>query len=254
MKYRFVAMLDILGFKELLRQRGLDIIHQLMNDLFNSTRTGTNRDYQAIINGVRHVHPAVRLNYFIFSDTILIWKDYQEVKNNSERINSKEIVKFQGNCELFREFNHGISRVLENALLRRIPLRGGIAFGKSIIRIDTNGNNHEIIGQPIVDAYLLGEAQDWVGVAFHSSCLPFIEQDCDSTVKKYEQIPYHKKRLKTISNGRETKYSLEWGGQQKVKEILKEIFAELKEANKSEDILNKYRRTIDFCNNHEVII
>jgi hypothetical protein len=245
-KYRFVAMMDILGFKELLEQKGLDIIHQLMKDLFNSTRTGTNRDYQAIINGVKYLHPAVRLNYFIFSDTILIWKDYQEVKNNNKNIQKK--------CELFREFNHGISRVLENALLRRIPLRGGIAFGKSIIKIDTNGNNHEIIGQPIVDAYLLGEAQDWVGVAFHSSCLPFIEKDCDPTVKYYKHIPYHKNRLKTINNGRETKYSLEWGGQQKVKEILKEIFGELKKAKKSKNIRNKYKRTIDFCNNHEVCI
>jgi len=34
MKYRFVAMLDILGFKKLLKQKGLEIIHQLMNDLF----------------------------------------------------------------------------------------------------------------------------------------------------------------------------------------------------------------------------
>lgn len=246
MKYRFVAMLDILGFKELLRQKGLKIIHQLMQDLFKSTRTGTKRDYQAIINGKIYRHPAVRLNYFIFSDTILIWKDYQEVKNNDKNI--------QGKCKLFREFNHGISRVLENALLRRISLRGGIAFGESIINIDKKGNNHEVIGQPIIDAYLLGEAQDWVGVAFHSSCLPFIEKDCDSSVKKYEHIPYHKKRLKMISNGRETKYSLEWGGQQQVKEILKEIFVELKKANKSEKILNKYKRTIDFCKNHEVII
>ncbi len=246
MKYRFVTMLDILGFKELLGQKGLEIIHQLMNDLFKATQTGTKRDYQAIVNGVVNRHPAVRLNYFIFSDTILIWKDYQEVKNNNKNI--------QGNCELFREFNHGISMVLENALLRRIPLRGGIAFGTSIIKIDNKGNNHEIIGQPIVDAYLLGEAQDWVGVAFHSSCLPFIEKGCDPTVKNYKHIPYYKNRLKTINNGRETKYSLEWGGQQKVKEILKEIFVELKKAKKSKNIRNKYKRTIDFCNNHEVCI
>ena len=210
-KYRFIAMLDILGFKELLKQKGLKVTHQLMQELFKSTQTGTKRDYQAIINGRIYRKPAVRLNYFIFSDTILIWKDYQEVKNNKKDIQEK--------CELFREFNHGISRVLENALLRKIPLRGGIAFGESIIKIDKEGNNHEIIGQPIVDAFLLGEAQDWVGVAFHSSCLPFIEKYCDSTVKKYDRIPYHKKRLKMISNGRETKFSLEWGGQLKVKEV-----------------------------------
>jgi len=246
MKYRFVAMLDILGFKNLLKQRRIREIHQLINDLFISARIGTNRDYTATINGVIKRHPAVRLNYFIFSDTILIWKDYQDVKDEGEII--------EGRCELFREFNHGISMVLENALLRKIPIRGGIAFGITIINIDNQGKNNEIIGQPIVDAYLVGEAQNWVGVSFHSSCLPFIEQGCDPTVIKYDDIPYHKKRLKSINNGSETNYSLEWGGQQNVKKILDDILNELKENHTSKKILKKYKNTIDFCKDHEVIL
>ena len=245
MKYRFVAMLDVLGFRELLEQQGLKSIHQLMKELFKSAQEGTKRDFQLIMNGVIYRHPAVRLDYFIFSDTILVWKDYQD-DNGTKNI--------EGKCELFIEFNRGISRIFENALLRRIPIRGAIAFGTSIIKIDKKGNNHEIFGQPIIDAYLLGEAQDWVGVAFHSSCLPFIEKKCDSTVKKYDNIPYHKERLKLLNNGRETNYSLEWGGQQRVKEILKEIFVELRKANRSKNILNKYKRTIDFCKDHEVFL
>lgn len=30
------------------------------------------------------------------------------------------------------------------------------------------------MGQPIVDAYLLSEAQDWIGVALHESCVPLL--------------------------------------------------------------------------------
>jgi len=243
MKYRFIAMLDVLGFKSLLRERGIREVHQLMRDLFRSAQAGANRDYTATINGVIYRHPAVRLDYFIFSDTILIWKDYQDVKDENESI--------EGRCEMFREFNHGISMVLENALLRRIPLCGGIAFGTTITNIDNQGNNNEIIGQPIVDAYLVGEAQNWVGVAFHSSCLPFIKQDCDPTVIEYD-IPYNKERLKLINNGNETNYSLEWGGN--VKEILDEIFKELENNNTSKHILEKYTETIKFCKDHEVYL
>lgn len=246
MKYRFIAMLDILGFKNLLERTGIREIHQLMADLFISARKGSARDFTATISGTTYRRPLVRLNYFIFSDTILVWKDFEDALENQEQI--------EGRCEPFMEFNHGISMIMENALLRRIPLRGGIAFGKTIIIIDRDGRNNEIIGQPIVDAYLVGEAQDWVGVAFHSSCLPFIEHDCDHRVIEFDNIPYYKKRLKLISNGSETKFSLEWGGQQKVKEILEEIFTELKENHASKKILKKYRKAIDFCKDHEVII
>lgn len=243
-KYRFVAMLDILGFRDLLKQRGTDVIHQLMIDLFRTTGEGTRRDYTVIINGRIYRHPAVRLDYFIFSDTILIWKDYQDVKEGEESI--------EGHCDLFREFNHGVSMVLERALLSRIPLRGGIAFGVTIINIDRQGVNNEIIGQPIVDAYLVGEAQNWVGVTFHSSCLPFIEGGCDPTVIEYNDIPYYEERLKLINNGKETSYSLKWCGN--IKEMLNKIIKELEDNNTSEHILEKYKEAIKFCRNHEVIL
>lgn len=243
MKYCFVAMLDILGFKSLLEQRSIESIHQLMRDLFTSARAGTRRDYRITIDGVTSSHPAVRLNYFIFSDTILVWKDYEDVTTENQ-----EII---GRCELFREFNHGISMLLETALLRKIPLRGGIAFGTTIINIDPNGQDNEILGQPIVDSYLVGEAQNWVGIAFHSSCLPFIEQKCDPTVIEYP-IPYNREKLKILYNGRETNYSLEWGGN--IKKILKEILEELKVKEVSNSILKKYTNSIEFCKDHEVYL
>ncbi len=243
MKFSFVAMLDILGFKNLLKQKGIDSIHQLMRDLFRSARMATNRDHNAMINGVTYRYPAVRLNYFIFSDTILVWKDYKDTTGKEE-----EII---GRCESFREFNHGISIFLEIALLKKIPLRGGIAFGKTIIKIDEEGQNHEIIGQPIVDSYLVGEAQNWVGIAFHSSCLPFIKHGCDPTVKNFT-IPYKEEKLKEISNGSGLNYSLEWGGN--VKEVLNEILEDLRSKDISEDVMQKYMNSIEFCKDHDVYL
>lgn len=243
MKFRFVAMLDILGFKDLLKQRGIEAIHQLIRALFRSAREGSSRDHTMTVNGVTYRIPAVRLNYFIFSDTILVWKDCEE-----SNVEEKEI---ESRCDLFREFNHGISMLLERALLKKIPLCGGIAFGRTIIQIDEEGQNHEIIGQPIVDSYLLGEAQDWVGIAFHSSCLSFIKKKCDPTVKEYP-IPYNKEKLKHLDNGKETNYSLEWGGN--VKEVLNEFLEKLRSEGVSEKILKKYINTIDFCKDHEVYL
>lgn len=244
MKYRFVAMLDILGFKALVEQLGIEKIHQIMLELFKSAQRATNIDFGMEINRRLFRHPAVRLNYFIFSDTILLWKDYQEIKHDKE---GKEI--FEGKCSLFREFNRGISRILELALLKNIPLRGGIAFGKTIINIDKNKNNNEIIGQPIINAYLVGEALNWIGVAFHSSCQAFIHKECDKTVIKYN-IPYHEDRLKKITHGIAMNYSLEWGGG--IKENINEIFNELKRKNISEKILKKYNETAKFCWDHNL--
>jgi len=137
---------------------------------------------------------------------------------------------------------------MDYATQARIPLRGGIAFGETIINI--NGQNNEIIGQAIVNAYLVEEAQQWIGVAFHSSCLPFLEK-CGIFIKKGD-IPYDKKRLCKIEDGYATDYSVEWGGMVAAKQMLLKMRDEAVQKHSSKEIIAKYDKTIDFVKDHEV--
>ena len=65
MKFRFVAMLDILGFKNLLKQKGIEAIHQLMRDLFRSAREGTSRDHTMTVNGVNQQNNKILVKNFL---------------------------------------------------------------------------------------------------------------------------------------------------------------------------------------------
>ncbi|KKK89359.1 hypothetical protein LCGC14_2733910 [marine sediment metagenome] len=235
---RFIGMLDILGFTRLVEERGIMEIHKVISELFRSVQRGTSIDFSATIDGRYYRHPAVRLDYFIFSDTILIWKDYQEISEDN-----REVI---GNCEIFREFNMGIEAIIRNALRKNIPLRGGLAFGESIITIDkSDNNNNEIIGQSIVDAYLVGEAQNWIGVAFHSSCLDFIQHKCDPRVFKHDKLPFHEKRRSAIRKGYATNYTLEWGEIIEIK-ALKKLKQQLIDKGENRKIIQKYDDAIAF--------
>ena len=234
---RFIAMLDILGFTKLVEDRGIDEIHQVINELFRSVQKGTKLDFSAKVDGRLYKHPAIRLNYFIFSDTIVIWKDYEKISKKNKNV--------VGNCALFNEFNMGVIEVLRNALRKSIPLRGGMAFGESIIKIDkSKHNNNEIIGQSIIDAHLVGESQNWIGVAFHSSCLDFISH-CDSRVIKYEKLPFHKGRLSKIKKGHAAKFSLKWGYEPEL-EVLNDLKKDLIKSDSDEDVIEKYNNSIEF--------
>ncbi|KKN48866.1 hypothetical protein LCGC14_0648710 [marine sediment metagenome] len=238
MMARFIGMLDILGFTRLVEERGIMEIHKVISELFKSIQRGTSIDFSAIIDGKYYRHPAVRLDYFIFSDTILIWKDYQEI--------SEDIREVNGDCDLFREFNMGIEAIVRNALRKNIPLRGGLAFGESIINIDkSDKNNNEIIGQSIVDAYLVGEAQNWIGVAFHSSCLDFIQHKCDPRVFKHVELPFHEKRRSSIRKGYVTNYTLEWGEKIEI-ETLQGLKQQLIDKEENPKIIQKYDNAIAF--------
>jgi len=252
-KFRFIAIFDILGFKKLVEQKTLDEIHSLMQDLFTSSRTGTEITSEVTIRSPVGVstttNPLVRLNYFIFSDTILVWKDIDDDQitvTQIEGTNDQNVnIRLPPGFNIFNEFCIGINRLIEEAMLRKIPLRGGIAFGECIISIDAQGRNHEIIGQPIVDAYLVEEAQDWVGVAFHSSCSGFIELTNEPRIKEYKNIPLHRDRAERTSV---LNYSLEWGG--RAIEKIEELIAELEEGDEPETVIQKYRTAIEYCRDH----
>lgn len=257
-KYRLVAVLDILGFKQLVVSKDIEEINTLMQELITTARQATRIDFKVRIRsvGVNSISstPLVELNYFIFSDTIIIWRDLEtevfEIEDENNEVNEPQIELVGTNgFTVFNQFCIGVHRFIEEAMVKKIPLRGGIAFGECIIDIDEEGRDNKFIGQLIVDAYLLSEAQDWIGIVFHSSCLKFLEEIPEPRVKEYSKIPFIKKRLKKIKNGKQTNYSLEWCA--RPKNVIEEMLLELKSNKHSKKIIKKFERTLKYCKDHE---
>src|SRR5215475_13419018 len=134
----FVAMCDVLGFSQLVGTTSLEMVHQqyrsLLDDvgpnIFRSSPQTSQRIYL-----VEHV---------VISDTILFW------------------APADGQIEILP----GLLCILMRQLMGSMPLRVGIAFGDCVI----DPQEHIYIGQPIIDAYLTEQAQEWVGGAYHRSC------------------------------------------------------------------------------------
>ena len=155
-----VAMFDVLGFKSIVKQRSLADI---------------NEDYRALLllkqsAGIVPVLSLAGVDEWesasaVFSDTIVFWA----------RAVPEEVQSFLATCSV----------LIAEALTAGWPLRGGIAAGCCVM----DRRSRVFIGQPIVDAHLLEEAQDWIGAAMHSSCIdhPVVGSICrrDENIRKY---------------------------------------------------------------------
>lgn len=139
-------MFDILGFRGMLDELGLGRLMSRIQDL----------------RGVLDKVFRWEARFATFSDTILLYSKPVPFPVN-------EAHEFQVRIEADAFFRY--SAVLQaQALLAGLPLRGGIAFGECVVA-PTRG---VFVGPPIVDAYLLSEVQDWIGVALHDSCGPLL--------------------------------------------------------------------------------
>ena len=147
---RFVAVCDVLGFRSLSSSMSVGALATKYDLL---VREGTRsyisvREYPTPNPGkAKHYRPGMT----VFSDTMLLW---------SNIVDEHTAPSYEST------FFNFIGAFFGLALRLGFPLRVGIAFGDCVIEPDRN----LYIGGPIVDAYLAGESQDWVGVGCHRSC------------------------------------------------------------------------------------
>lgn len=139
---RYVASLDVLGFKARLEHDGLANVFAEYQALqvylkgHGTTFTVLGTLFGSTV-GVTKQAP-----YVFLSDTIMLWCDVDG-----------DVDSFVGVC----------ASLVADSVRRGMFLRGAIAFGDTIIDPPTN----TFLGQPIVDAYLAETAQEWVGLALH---------------------------------------------------------------------------------------
>jgi hypothetical protein len=139
-KAYFVAMCDVLGFSQLVAETSLEEVHQkyraLLDEAGPASIYRTSPETSERTNLVEHI---------VFSDTILFW------------------APADGRIEILP----GLLSILMKQVIGSMPLRAGIAFGDCVI----DSQRHVYLGQPIIDAFRTEQAQEWVGGAYHPSCL-----------------------------------------------------------------------------------
>jgi hypothetical protein len=144
---RFVAVADILGFKALLTRVPLEEIASRIALLLDGVSSLNVRFVQAS----DRLRPGVfRPKSANFSDSLVLWSDILEDFADNLRFATG------------RMFAQCLAELLGRAFVSGMPLRIGVAFGETYVDPERN----IVIGQPLVEAFALEKAQEWIGGAF----------------------------------------------------------------------------------------
>lgn len=248
---RYVAMVDILGFKDLvLASRAIDIWRQVTDVLDR----GENFFSHSWIEGDGQIHDYRMFtpNIYIFSDTMFLWTPQLSIQNNHINHRAEEEIKYFFMCLcnlLFYGFLHGL------------PLRAGVAFGECCI----DEVRHIIVGKAVVDAHNTEQAQEWVGAALHHSCVgelsPVRNAEIISPyIIEYDNIPRKSQDLNL-------RYSIDWIAPmfllssphpdlgsipylQVVERVEKQLYEYYHKHSGDEKVRKYYENTIDFLKHY----
>lgn len=133
---RYVAYLDILGFKDYVMRNSIHTVYSRLKALNALRPEEQDPDYES--------ETSKRIKFTIFSDSVFIFSKDDDFVS-------------------LRHFLTYVKRVMRMALRKEIPLKGAIAYGNMAVDV----KNNLFCGQPIVDAYLLEEDLQYMGVVFH---------------------------------------------------------------------------------------
>lgn len=158
---RCVAMLDILGFSQMVRTTPAERLAREVKHLIaaaepkNATRVRKTRSGET-----RERNLTLASSHF--SDTIVLWTP--PIQRGDDDFD------FHAFCHICQT----VANLIAHALINGMPLRGGIAVGECHI-----GTNPRIlVGGAIVDAHLIEQAQQWIGAALETdSIMPGVNAD-----------------------------------------------------------------------------
>ncbi len=166
---KFVAFLDILGFKEIVQNND----HE---DLVSIFKDHIHLNLQiAIANGM-YIHSEgnqekkvfadfnkIKINSFVISDSIIIWT------------NNSSVLEFVYLIQALQIF-------LAGTFVNGIPLRGGVSLGNlSVVGEEYSNNfvvNHKtIVGEGLVNAYTLEGISEWSGCIIDEKTIKYIDNE-----------------------------------------------------------------------------
>ncbi|PWI28846.1 hypothetical protein DI383_14620 [Flavobacteriaceae bacterium LYZ1037] len=148
---RFVAFLDLLGFKDkVMRKTHSDIYDELSNISASKKKL----EELSPITNEGHYFADSDIYIVSFSDSVVLFS------KNDSYIN-------------FEYFLVSLRFLFSNAIRSNIAIKGGIAHGE----ISLNKSEQIYFGQPIIDAYLIEEDVNYLGVSCHNSIDSYLEKN-----------------------------------------------------------------------------
>ncbi len=156
----FVAIFDVLGFKDQVLTTPLSIIAGKYYDLRRTTDWSSTVPVLGPSGRQDWISPFV-----VVSDTILVWSEDDPVCTDA----------FLSSC----------AELVARSLEKGWGLRGAITFGECIL----HRPSQTFLGKPIVSAYELERAQDWIGVALDRSC--FAATKSGEKLKNWDNVLWY---------------------------------------------------------------
>ena len=172
MSKKFIAYLDILGFKDLVEKNPHEELCFLYENFVTQLYNAIALVEPVVINGREEIvfdHPKITLNSLMISDGIIIWTDDNTI-------------------ESFIKIALAVRGILHILFKRGLPLRGAIVEG-DIKKIDkgllnpTDNSPTTLVGLGLVKAYETEAKQDWSG------CI--VDESCIKTYKEYHSQNHH---------------------------------------------------------------
>ena len=153
---RFVAFFDILGFKDLVMRSSHSEIYDKLNDISKTKKWLENLSNES---NVQEKIGNGEIYTVSFSDSIVLFSKNDDLEN-------------------FKFFLVAVRWFFAKAIENNTPMKGGIAHGE----ISLNKSEQIYFGQAIIDAYLIEEDVNYLGVVADNSIDKFIadnESDLD---------------------------------------------------------------------------
>jgi hypothetical protein len=161
---RFIAFVDIMGFKDLVAKKGHEEIKLMLTELILFTNSVV--DTMRVVNHVYYEKEIkeVRVRSLTFSDSIIFVTEDKSPEDFF--LLSLTLSVFQG-----------------TSLERGIPIKGAISCGK----LTADFNLSLFFGQPLIDAYLLQEELFYYGIIVDHFVESFIV-DMENKISEKEKM------------------------------------------------------------------
>ena len=161
-----VAMLDILGFSDMITKMKLedirDLVVKTLLDAVRETNFILQHDFERIKHFSDYKGDILPLEWIYFSDTIFFYlksddKSSFGLHDPVQRVDS--MIYF---CSLF----------FRKCILNNLPLRGAISYGECLV----SKYPAYFLGLPIVEAYKLEKKQKWAGITLYQSAVKMLNK------------------------------------------------------------------------------
>ncbi len=221
-KNHFVLLVDILGFSKVCENKDPESIYKVVNRLFEKGILWQDRD--------------LGFKVLYFSDTIMFYQ--------------KENLPIR---QAFNDLYVIASKIFTTLASEFIPLRGAIAYGEFITRLDSSNTINLFYGKALVEAAILEKKKKWLGIVISRSAIDILDCDhqrlllADKIITQSESFYLLNPFLRIQSSIGDVTYELknDYDYQDELKAI-RFIKTQSENINYEDEVINKYTNTILF--------